>query len=447
VCNLQQLLSGFIAAGRIIGLSALLFAMLRKTIGEFFYFYTENSSSRSMKTHFSLIFLSLILFITTGAIAQRRHYFFYGKVTSQTTNAPLPEVNITFEGKKTGTTTDNKGEFSFYIDTIPVIMHVSHVGYETRHVLVDLTSYSLSIRLQPATKTLPEVVISGKTRYEPFFREARYAVLDYEISNDTVFILVYQYYLSQSELICKNLNGDTIAQSGRLSFVPKKLFRDCLGYVHVLSSDSAYQVYTMGGKAELVYAVSVNRFNEVLGDCVLSTPDLFFFKKSSDNGLGLDFYSIDRKTLRKQMVSSIKDSIKELMSRRNPDDMALLRSKKIPDSRDDFVRWSFIHKIQYRPISSEMFRIGNYLCIFNNTDGTIEFYLPDGTYSMKLKMKLEEVPDARWTKEILTDDAKEKAYTLFIRNGMCTLYRIDLNTGQLFRTLQISHEFPQKVRV
>jgi hypothetical protein len=400
-----------------------------------------------MKTNLKLVFI-LVLFFPAGLLpAQRHHNFFYGSVLDESTRKPIPNVNITFEKIHTGTTTDEKGEFSFYIDSVPAMMLVSHLGYQAKRILLDKTSFSLTILLTPQAQVLKEVVISAKSEYEVFFRDRRFSVLDYEIDSGKVFLIVFPDKLAKSEVICKDQKGDTLARSGVLPFTPKKLFRDCLGFLHLLGNDSAYQVFRDNDLLDLIYPVSIAKFNEVLRDCVLSSDELLYFKKAENHGLGVDFYSIDRKSLKKQFISSFGDSARMKMLRRNPEDLSMMMRSRIPDSREDFVSYSFTKKILYRPISSYMYRIGDYLCIFNTTDATIEFHRPDGSYSYKLKLAVEKIPNGKWTKEILTDDIGKKAYTTFSRNGECSLYRIDLNNGELHLILSLFHSFPEKLKI
>ena len=400
-----------------------------------------------MKTNSSLVFIVLIFFPALFVAAQHHHYFFYGSVQDELTRKPISNVNISFEKIHTGTATDEKGEFSFYIDSIPAMMLISHLGYQTKKIVLDKTSFSLNILLSSQVQALREVVITAKSEYEAFFKDHRFSVFDYDIDSGNVFLIVFPEKLTKAELICKNQKGDTVARSGILPFIPKKLFRDCLGFLHILGNDSAYQVFTANDILELIYPVPIWKFNQILRDCVLSTDELLFFKKSGNQGLGVDFYSIDRKSLKKQFISSFGDSARMKMLRRNPEDLAMLMRSSIPDSREDFVNYSYAKKVLYRPISSYLYRIGDYVCIFNTTDATIEFHQPDGSYSYKLKLATETNTSGKWSKEILTDDTGKKVYTTFIRNGECLLYRIDLNNGELHQTLTLFHSYPEKLNL
>ncbi len=168
-----------------------------------------------------VIFMQLAGIVT---VAQRHYHFYYGKVTEQGTTAAIPNVNLSFAGSRTGTVTDKNGAFSFYIDSLPATLVVSHVGYETKTILLDETSYSLTLYLSRKTSELQEVEIKANVQ-EAFFKDEHYAVLDYEIDSNLVYLLIYRQRLSKAELICKNLAGDTVATSIPFYFTPARLFR------------------------------------------------------------------------------------------------------------------------------------------------------------------------------------------------------------------------------
>ena len=81
-----------------------------------------------MKPFLFLPLVLLALFLSWKPVDGQIHYrFYYGKVFMSDSRGPLANVNISFEGSKLWSVTDQKGAFSFYIDTIPIFMIVSHI--------------------------------------------------------------------------------------------------------------------------------------------------------------------------------------------------------------------------------------------------------------------------------------------------------------------------------
>jgi hypothetical protein len=220
-----------------------------------------------------------------------------------------------------------------------------------------------------------------------------------------------------------------------------------MGYMHVLSHDSGFQLFRKGDRIELIHPVELKRFDDVLKNCVASTPEIFFFQKPADVGLSVEYYGINRKTLERYSISDVRDEKRLKMLRRNEGDAGLLWMTRPPVGREDFVDWNYIHKIIYRPIKTALYLIGGYICIFNTPEREMEFYDREGNYSYKLALRISEVDDGRWTNEVIIDESTGRVYTTFLRNGVCSLYRIDLNNGMLTKQLSMVFPFPQKVRV
>jgi hypothetical protein len=397
----------------------------------------------------NLWFLVLFLTVFPGAgsvIAQHKHNFFYGVVSEEGTKQGLPGVNLHIKGTRIGTVTDKTGAFSFFTDSLPSTLIVSHVGFETKSVLLDETSFRLSLYLKRKVAELQEVEIKADL-LEHFFKDDHYAVLDYDVDSNLVWLLIFRQRVSQSELICKNIYGDTVATSQLFTFKPVNLFRDCLGTLHVLSRDSGFQVFQAGKTIQLIHPVKLKKFEDILKNCVASTNDILYFKKITDHGLNVEYYGVNRKTLMQKTISRVGDEKKLKMKRRNPEDAYFLMSARPPESRDDFVTWNYVHKVLYRPVKAMLYQVGSYMCIFNNPEQQVEFYDHEGNFSYKLSLRIEQVNDGRWTQEITIDKFSEKVYTTFLRNGVCTIYRIDLNSGILIRQLSLVHPFPEKVRI
>lgn len=402
-------------------------------------------SLRYLKSTVGLLLVISISFLTAHVSdAQIRYHFYYGKVSDAITRLPIANANFKVEQSQVGTVSGKDGTFSFFIDTIPATLHVSFIGYKTKVIILDQTSFSLNLYLDPVVTALAEVEIKAKA-FEPFYKDLKYAVLDYLPDSNLIYLLIFKQKLSDCELICKDQRGDTIATTGPLSFSAKKLNRDCLGYLHLLGVDSGFQVYRTGRQIRLIHPVKLKKFDDILKNCVASSPSVLYFKKESNKGLMVEYIGVNRKTLQRQKLSVVMDEKKLKMLRRNKEDQWYNNVYKPPDSRDDFVSWNYANKILYRPVKTALFRIMGYTCIFNIPERSMEFYDDEGSFSYKLAILADVVKSGRWTQEILSDEITHQVYTSFINNGMVTIYKIDLNTGKLDKQISLDHSFPQKV--
>ena len=82
-----------------------------------------------------------------------------GTITDGSNGEPLPGANIVVKGTTKGTTTNFDGEFSLTVESLPVTIIVSSIGFKSQEVNVDSNS-PISIALQEGV-ALDEIVLVG----------------------------------------------------------------------------------------------------------------------------------------------------------------------------------------------------------------------------------------------------------------------------------------------
>ncbi|WP_242092574.1 SusC/RagA family TonB-linked outer membrane protein [Aestuariivivens sediminicola] len=106
--------------------------------------------------HFKMYVLAL-LFFPVMAFAQGN---ISGTVTDGTSNLPLPGANVIIKGTATGTTSDFDGKFSLNVDSFPVTLVFSSLGYETLEYTANQAG-DINITMSESLTALEEVVITG----------------------------------------------------------------------------------------------------------------------------------------------------------------------------------------------------------------------------------------------------------------------------------------------
>jgi hypothetical protein len=305
----------------------------------------------------------------------------------------------------------------------------------------------MNILLKPVARRLEEVEIKSKNEAIPYFKDDKYTVLDYEAYNTLVYLLIYQYGRARSELICKSDNGDTVAVSGCLPFKPATFFADCLGCLHVLSADSAYQVFVDKDTIIFTYRTEINRFLRTMSDCVASSEEWLYFREESVDRLVINFLRINRNSKALQYLASASDYMNMMYLRKNPGDYYYLAMDTLPATPAEIVQWMWVRKILYRENASVMKKIGDSLILFNTANATINKYDESGKYFAVFTMPVEKLSGEKWQRDIIFDEPAHQPYTTFIRGGKLKVYRIDLSTGKLVYQLTTSHIFPEKIRI
>lgn len=387
----------------------------------------------------------LLLSYPPEAIAQ--DFQITGKIVDPNTRSGIANASIYLDGRGIGCISDQNGEFRLETDTLPVNVIVSHISYKTRRIWLENVPAGFTIPLEPSVKVLKEIEIYDIYKPIPFFKDSKYAVLDFEVDNDLIYLLIYRFSLTRSELLCKSFYGDTLASPLPLHFKPSGLFRDCLGVVHVLSTDSIYQVYLGNDSLELIHRFGVEQFRAGLANCMASTDSALFIRTENMNHQEVGFCRIDRFSSKRSFLASIADDQKIRMLRHNPVDRYFANMDTIPGNFDEMVAWVWVNKILYTPNESSLKKIGDTLLIFSTVDGSFELYTLEGDFLDRRQLSLDKSGHHFWSKEVYIDAASGLVYTTFERNGLVQVFEVDLSTGMLNSALTTTHTFPQKLKI
>ncbi|WP_298894063.1 SusC/RagA family TonB-linked outer membrane protein [uncultured Psychroserpens sp.] len=99
---------------------------------------------------FSFLFIPLLTFSQNVT----------GKIMDGSTNLPLAGANVIIKGTNTGAQTDFDGNFSLNVDSFPVTLTVSSLGFETVEQVVNEPGV-VNITLKESATALNEIVVTG----------------------------------------------------------------------------------------------------------------------------------------------------------------------------------------------------------------------------------------------------------------------------------------------
>ena len=107
------------------------------------------------KKLFNFFVISFLMLLPLTMAAQT----IKGKVID-TSGEALPFMNVVLKGTTNGTTTDDNGEFSITVKSLPATLVVSSIGYTTKELKVKNTSY-VTITVKDGSESLEEIVVIG----------------------------------------------------------------------------------------------------------------------------------------------------------------------------------------------------------------------------------------------------------------------------------------------
>ena len=396
-----------------------------------------------------LVILWIVLFtIFTGsfqAIGQDRPYL--QGVCVNEKGRPIENVSVYVNDSLLMSVTDENGHFALLRPSVGQELRFAHLVYEpTRYTLEqqDLIGKELKIEMKIKDYELSEVEITGNAPHIAFDNPVR-SVLDYVIGDDGIYLIAYRR--RNTALLHLSFEMDTLHEL-TISSSYKNLFRDFYGFIHVISDEYASQLgfteTTDGRKKDMfLYApITLATFHKNYGPIVAASDSVVITGRYAFYGLEEYYYCVTP----------------------TADTMYLLEHIVDEDARDDLLMAAndsfYFYAANFFPsmlhIYNPVYSIDNRFYLFAYTDNQTIVYDAVGKELERYPLNFHQrkhwtgstVVDKRWKKAMMVDRARKEFYSFFVDDGLCTLLRIDLQTGKAMPVLDLSgYPFAEMLRV
>jgi hypothetical protein len=357
----------------------------------------------------TLVLLLLLILVNHRISAQE----ISGTVTDDMTGKPISGVSLSLKGTTTGTATNSIGFFRLTVPNLPAVLVVSHLSYRTREVLVSNESAVLNIVLEPASYPLSGIEVQPAAVTEVLSGKS-FDVLDYEFIDGYILLLANRNgSMFRPCLVLVDMEGDTL-DTYDISR-PDRLYRDFEDKVHFISRQSVFLVNTEDDILNLSYVSESDEFLSTYPYIVDRRSADWILKNYQYKNQVLDYYHYSENDKKYNVFCSIAN------------EPAIARSRWGNYFDGTEADLHFAQLIVNHPVFAPMFRHGDSLIVFNYYDKTIDFYDDLGNKQGSIDAIF--VKQKGCKEEIYLDCVTGKFYVLFRENGISTLDRIDLKTG------------------
>ncbi len=399
-----------------------------------------------MKQSFFILLILLISQLTFGQTIK-------GQVIDADTKIPLIGANISIDGTTLGVVTDSEGYFFIKTKEVPLIISASYVGYEVKTLTI-VSFTQLKISLNKKINSLEELIITDQSVIEQVFPKP-YSVKDYVFYNNQLVLLVYRNFFKKYSLILLGEDGEIISERSIKKLKPVRLFKGCLGGIHLISAVNTRQIYIENNEIRFLKSMPTLTFEARMNPCVAANPQFIFYKKTANLEQIVNYIAIrkidpdDRK-----VVATIQDWEKLDMLEHEGSFQQLREAVKREHNAGqpagstfgaNIGNADFVSRVIFKPIYSPLFEHNDTLFLFNHT------------YNLLLKKNLEgETIDSiainyhfnkKWRKKILFDQETGNAYTLFDTKWNLMLHKINLETGELEDGLILERPFINTIKI
>jgi hypothetical protein len=388
------------------------------------------------------LLLPFLLAFAVSGMAQNQSFVLKGKVFDALTKAPVAQASIYVNETVNGTTSGSDGSYSLKIMSTPAVLVISCIGYTRRYFTFMAPQTSdFNVPLDPSLYEIPEVLVTAKRTPVSISDDQDIFVTDYDFYDNHILLLGNPGKRStETLLVMMDRMGKRILKKEVKQGI--NLYRDPFNNVHLLTPDTAYQVFFDGKELSLLYPCNKERFMKSFPEFLEIYQGKIILRQYAfdDQALLYYFYNPSDTSVQRfwaEATQPIYNRIDGLVN-----SIPITREGKTTSQFNLFnADERFIKMAFYAPIFCPLLIIRDSIYIFNFTNGVIQTY---GARGMPI-----DTPTAitfhtadGWQKKLFNDKVTGKVYTQFIRNGISELREINIKTGQLNEQVIKIPEFP-----
>ncbi|MFC2118062.1 carboxypeptidase-like regulatory domain-containing protein [Bacteroidota bacterium] len=406
-----------------------------------------------MRHIIALLFISFLFVLPANS---QDKTILKGIIYDSETGESVPLAHIIDIENGTGTASDYSGEFQIIFTGFPVVVEFTHIAYKRQSIRLKnkkdldnkLSDDLLEIYLKPLRVNINEVVVKGP--FKKLLEREPFHITDFLISKDEIFLLGNRNNSTlKPELLISNLEGKLLmnkkikpkrnifgeagVNSLQQPLVVPRLFKDCLGNIHLVQKDSCFQIYFDGLAIQFLYGSRLGQFNEYLLPARVSIDNTIFFEDISKNGQYRTYFSITKNDSVQNLMSEVGD---RNMEAKVKSIRKILAEAYRNDNRDLYFKLEFELLAWYKPVYSYMTNYNDSVILINFFKERIEYFNKNGIFEREVPISFH--LDDDWEKYIIKDEINQKIYNVYKeKNFHLYLKEIDVQTGKPVRTIHI----------
>ena len=339
--------------------------------------------------------------------------------------------------------TDEQGRFTYSHAKEGEKLRFAHMVFEPTYYTIkekDINGKNLTVNMKIKSHELLEVEVTANAPHIAFDNPVM-TVIDYTLRDDGIYLIAYRR--RNSTLLHLSFDMDTLHEmkiSSRYKYITKDAFGDIYAINDYQASLVGFMELEDGKKLLMNFYHSMSRraFFDKFAAIVAASDSIFVTGQRHFFNTGLGYY-------------------RHIFGR--DEEPKLLYYIEDEEAAGSIRRRNGHYEVQFEfidPVYAPIYAVDNKFYIFAYIDNeTIVFDAAGNeleryplTFHEYRKWNGKTVPDRRWKRKMLVDQARKEFYTIFVNDGLCTLKRIDLQTGTATAVIDLSgYPFAENMRI
>ena len=339
--------------------------------------------------------------------------------------------------------TDEQGRFTYSHAKAGEKLRFAHMVFEPSNYTIkekDINGKNLTVKMKTKSHELLEVQVTARAPHIAFDNPVM-TVIDYTLRDDGIYLIAYRRH--NSTLLHLSFDMDTLHEmkiSSRYKYITKDAFGDIYAINDYQASLVGFMELENGKKLLMNFYHSMSRkdFYDKFAAIVAASDSIFVTGQRYFFNTGLVYYKHPYGSGEEpKLLHYIED-----------------------DEAAGSVRWRNGHyevQVEFiEPVYAPVFFVDNKFYIFAYIDNETVVFDAAGnelerhplTFHEYRKWNGKMILDYHWKHTMMMDAARKEFYTFFVNDGLCTLKRIDVETGTATAVMDLSgYPYAENIRV
>ena len=425
----------------------------------------------------SILALFLLFFASSLFAQTEGKVFVVEALVCDSTGAAIKDVAVYDAKSNIRSVTDRDG-IARIATRLGETFSLSHLSYKTKSFRIEDESLidtedgrkAILIVMQRKTNTLQEVTVTENAPHLAYANKKVW-VIDYKVQHDGIYMVAGNG--DESVLMHLGFEQDTISRKPIASKF-QELYRDAFNNLHLIGSDSTYQIYCDGKQLHLLYGCKKDIFKQKLEPVVAATDSIIIFEIRRNYGQEVVFIGVNRNNGQRFMLQDIGGQTLEMaqnwaldnyrdavIDAAGSDHSVSIRDFGVHEEASGEVsnlKDSVKKRVMLRSVYCPLFGIGNELYLFAFPEDRLVVFDKNGHKDREMGIDFHKKLGAGlskhltstnpWDKNLIFDPVRKMMYAQFVSKGIVTLKEVDLSDGKIKREIRLSdHSFPQNIQV
>lgn len=375
---------------------------------------------------------------------------------------PVSNAAVRISNSTYATVSDHLGKFRLSLPEKEVYrLVVSHLSYQsfTKELRFKNTdSLVISIVLKPRSSLLDTVAVFATHKPETLVAKTNYSVFDFDFYEDKLLLLTSEQSMNKASIQLSDYNGKILSSFSlpRQAGEAKHFFHDYEGYSDLVCKDSIFRVEVFNTEL-MIQSISRYEFNRYLLPVADTMNNHYYYSDRWEKYPLFNYYYVKKHDSLNHVLSTVTNA--DLMKLYNleyyylPPRMQLEARRTAEYYKTDVhivaaLMSGFTQSLFYEPLYAPLFILRDTICLFNHHNDFLYHYNKQNVLIDSVKIAYHHPKNWReWKKQLFVDEAENKVYAFFSKNGHHYLKHIDHRNGKEKGTYKLQHHSAEKIRI